>query len=671
MIRFAATVFLSAFLLFQIQPIIAKMILPWFGGASSVWSVCLVFFQAELLLGYLYVHLLHESLSPRRQNLLHATLLVLSLATLPVVANPTWAATLESPTWGVLVVLAAAVGMPYLLLSTTGPLMQAWYARSFATVMPYRLYALSNLASMLALLSYPVLVEPYFPVRDQALGWSAAYVVFVLVCLASTWLSWQRAARDEIRPTTTSDEPAPPPAWGECLLWVGLAMTASILLLAMTRQLTQDIAPVPFLWVLPLSIYLLSFILCFDAPRYYYRPGFLLALPLAFLAVDRVLTGSSLPVPILVALLALSLFVFCMVCHGELVRRRPAVRRLTLFYLMLSIGGALGGTFVGLLAPAIFNAYFELPIGLFLCAALVIVVLWRDLQPRWRWLLLAALLVYGYRLGDISVDYVKEYRRVLRNFYGQLRVIDVSDGDLGVKRKMVHGVIYHGEQFLSPPLRRRPTAYFCELSGIGQTFLGLAGDQPLKIGVLGLGVGTLASYGRSGDEMRIYEINEQVLDLARSEFTYLADSAARIVPVLGDARLMLEREPTQNFDLLVMDAFSGDSVPTHLLTIEAMEGYFRHLKRDGVLAVNISNRYLDLRPVVAAAAQRLGRTALIIEARPDPGDRFCLYSVWVLVVTPEGLARLPEEMRSAERLVPRPGFSEWTDGFSNLLGILK
>lgn len=671
MIRFATTVFLSAFLLFQIQPIIAKMILPWFGGASSVWSVCLVFFQAELLLGYLYVHLLHESLSPRRQNLLHATLLVLSLATLPVVANPTWAATLESPTWGVLVVLAAAVGMPYLLLSTTGPLMQAWYARSFATVMPYRLYALSNLASMLALLSYPVLVEPYFPVRDQALGWSAAYVVFVLVCLASTWLSWQRAAREEIRPTTTSDEPAPPPAWGECLLWVGLAMTASILLLAMTRQLTQDIAPVPFLWVLPLSIYLLSFILCFDAPRYYYRPGFLLALPLAFLAVDRVLTGSSLPVPILVALLALSLFVFCMVCHGELVRRRPAVRRLTLFYLMLSIGGALGGTFVGLLAPAIFNAYFELPIGLFLCAALVIVVLWRDLQPRWRWLLLAALLVYGYRLGDISVDYVKEYRRVLRNFYGQLRVIDVSDGELGIKRKMVHGVIYHGEQFLSPPLRRRPTAYFCELSGIGQTFLGLAGDQPLKIGVLGLGVGTLASYGRSGDEMRIYEINEQVLDLARSEFTYLADSAARIVPVLGDARLMLEREPTQNFDLLVMDAFSGDSVPTHLLTIEAMEGYFRHLKRDGVLAVNISNRYLDLRPVVAAAAQRLGRTALIIEARPDPGDRFCLYSVWVLIVTPEGLARLPEEMRNAERLVPRQGFSEWTDGFSNLLGILK
>ena len=671
MIRFATTVFLSAFLLFQIQPIIAKMILPWFGGASSVWSVCLVFFQAELLLGYLYVHLLHESLSPRRQNLLHATLLVLSLATLPVVANPTWAATLESPTWGVLVVLAAAVGMPYLLLSTTGPLMQAWYARSFATVMPYRLYALSNLASMLALLSYPVLVEPYFPVRDQALGWSAAYVVFVLVCLASTWLSWQRAAREEIRSTTTSDEPAPPPAWGECLLWVGLAMTASILLLAMTRQLTQDIAPVPFLWVLPLSIYLLSFILCFDAPRYYYRPGFLLALPLAFLAVDRVLTGSSLPVPILVALLALSLFVFCMVCHGELVRRRPAVRRLTLFYLMLSIGGALGGTFVGLLAPAIFNAYFELPIGLFLCAALVIVVLWRDLQPRWRWLLLAALLVYGYRLGDISVDYVKEYRRVLRNFYGQLRVIDVSDGELGIKRKMVHGVIYHGEQFLSPQLRRRPTAYFCELSGIGQTFLGLAGDQPLKIGVLGLGVGTLASYGRSGDEMRIYEINEQVLDLARSEFTYLADSAARIVPVLGDARLMLEREPTQNFDLLVMDAFSGDSVPTHLLTIEAMEGYFRHLKRDGVLAVNISNRYLDLRPVVAAAAQRLGRTALIIEARPDPGDRFCLYSVWVLIVTPEGLARLPEEMRNAERLVPRQGFSEWTDGFSNLLGILK
>ncbi|HRD92367.1 MAG TPA: fused MFS/spermidine synthase [Accumulibacter sp.] len=671
MLSFAITVFLSAFLLFQVQPIIAKMILPWFGGSSSVWSTCLVFFQAELLLGYLYVHLLHELLSPRRQNIVHCVLLLLSLATLPVVADPTWKdAAFENPTWNVLVVLAAAVGMPYLLLSTTGPLMQAWYARSFASLMPYRLYALSNLASMIALLSYPVLVEPYFRVHDQAIAWSAAYVVFVVACLGSAWQSWKGVSSErELAATSAVATPRPP--WTECLLWIGLAMTASLLLLAITRHLTQDVAPVPFLWVLPLSIYLLSFILCFDAPRYYYRPGFLAALPLAFLAIDRVLDGAGLDVPLLVALMSLSLFVICMVCHGELVRRRPAVRHLTLFYLMLSIGGALGGTFVGLIAPAIFNAYFELPIGLFLCAALVISVLWRELQPRWRGLLLLALLAYGYRLGGISVDYVEDYRLVLRNFYGQLRVADVSDEDLGVKRKMFHGRVNHGEQFLSPEYRRQPTAYYCESSGIGLALRSLADDQPLRIGILGLGAGTLATYGRAGDEMRMYEINDQVVELARSEFSYLADSAATIVPVLGDGRLMLESEAPQNFDLLAIDAFSGDSIPTHLLTLEAMRAYLRHLKSDGLLAVHITNRYLDLRPVIAAAASQLGMAALIFDLDPAADDRFCRHSVWVLLMSPERAAKVPKAMQAADKLSPRPGFEVWTDSFSNLLGVLR
>ena len=671
MISFAVTVFLSAFLLFQIQPIVAKMILPWFGGSSSVWSICLVFFQAELLLGYLYVHLLHESLSPRRQNLVHGALLLLSLATLPVIASPAAQGSgFENPTWNVLIVLAATVGMPYLLLSTTGPLMQAWYARSFNSLMPYRLYALSNLASMVALLSYPVLVEPYFPVRNQGLIWSAGYALFVVACLGSAWQSWQGVA-SEREGTASPPESTPRPSWRECLLWVGLAMTASILLLAITRHLTQDVAPVPFLWVLPLSIYLLSFILCFDAPRYYYRPGFLCALPVAFVALDQVVDNRGMSVPALVALLSVSLFVFCMVCHGELVRRRPPVRHLTLFYLMLSIGGALGGSFVGLLAPALFNAYFELPIGLFLCGALVIIVLWRELKPMWRWLALLALLAYGIRLGGISVDYVADYRRVLRNFYGQLRVSDVTYEGLGVRRAIYHGRINHGEQFLAVEHRRRPTAYYCEMSGIGQAIRSLAGQQPLKIGILGLGAGTLATYGRRGDEMRIYEINEQVLDLARDDFTYLADSEARIVPVLGDGRLMLEREPAQNYDLLAIDAFSGDSIPTHLLTLEAVQAYLRQLKDDGVLAIHVTNRYLDLRPVVAGAAAQLGRTALIVDLDPDDGDRFCRHSVWVLLAQPERAAQLAKAMTKVETLLPRPGFKVWTDDFSNLLNILK
>lgn len=674
MLLFATTVFLSAFLLFQIQPIVGKMILPWFGGSSSVWSTCIVFFQAELLLGYAYVHWLHEKLPGRRQALVHGGLLLLSLATLPVVADPAWKGTaMAHPGLSVLAVLATAVGAPYLLLSTTGPLMQAWYARSHSasltTARPYRLYALSNLASMLGLLSYPVLIEPFLPVGAQLMSWSAAYAVFVVTCVATAVLAWHRMAPPAVaHPAELAA--APPPGWRECLLWIGLSATPSILLLAMTRHLTQDVAPVPFLWVLPLSIYLLSFILCFDAPRYYVRPVFLAALPLALVAMDSVL-DSGTDVPLLIGLLCACLFIFCMVCHGELVRRKPPVRHLTLFYLMLSVGGALGGLLVGLVAPAIFTAYFELPLGLFLCAALVVIVLWRELRPVWRGVLLLALLGYGWRLGDISQEYVQGYRRVVRNFYSQLRVQDSTDATLGPQRTMLHGRINHGEQYTALAHRRQPTAYYCEKSGIGRAIRSLPQAQPLKLGVVGLGAGTLSVYGRAGDEMRIYEINEQVLDLARSEFSYLADTPARIVPVLGDGRLMLEREAPQQFDLLAMDAFSGDSIPTHLLTLEAIQTYLGHLKPEGLLAIHITNHYLDLRPVMAAAAQHFGKTALLYKLQPEDNDAYCSHSIWVLFMRPERASSLPASLQDGERLAPRPGFKPWTDSFSNLLGILK
>ncbi|MFM9916290.1 MAG: spermidine synthase [Rhizobacter sp.] len=654
------------------------MILPWFGGSSSVWSVCLVFFQVELLVGYAYVHWLHEKVAARRQPLVHGFLLLASVAMLPVAADPAWKGSTLAPGLSVLAVLAIAVGAPYLMLSTTGPLMQTWYARSFPSsgldAKPYRLYALSNLASMLALLSYPVLVEPLLPVGTQARLWSAAYVAFVATCLATAFFTRRRMA--PAAPAAAPDAPVAPnsephPGWKECLIWIGLAATASMLLLSMTRHLTQDVAPVPFLWIAPLSIYLLSFILCFDAPRYYVRPLFLIALPLAFLALDRVL-DSGMEVPVLIALISLSLFVFCMVCHGELVRRKPPVRYLTLFYLMLSIGGALGGLLVGLVAPAIFNAYFELPIGLFLCAALVTVVLWRDLRTAWRVVLLLALFGYGWRLADISWEYVHGYRKVVRNFYSQLRIDDVTDDVLGPKRKMVHGRINHGEQFMDPTLRKVPTAYYCEKSGVGRAIRSLQQPgQPLQIGVVGLGAGTLAAYGRAGDVMRIYEINEQVLELARSDFTFLSDSAARIEPVLGDGRLMLERDPPQHFDLLAMDAFSGDSIPAHLLTLEAMKTYFGQIKPDGLLAVHITNRYLDLEPVMAAVAQHLGKTALIYDLDPGDDDLYCRHTTWVLMMSPERAAALRESLRDGVPLKPRAGFVAWTDSFSNLFSILK
>jgi len=678
MLLFATTVFLSAFLLFQIQPIIAKMILPWFGGSSSVWSVCMVFFQAELLLGYAYVHWLHEKLSAQRQVIVHLGLLALSLLMLPVAADPSWKGdALTSPSWAVFVVLAVSVGAPYLMLSTTGPLMQAWYAHAFQTTgadaKPYRLYALSNLASMIALLSYPVVIEPFFAVGLQAQGWSAGYVLFVVAAIATGMVVYRKKSNGVVQ-TQSAETPEARPSLRECLLWIGLAASASILLLTMTRQLTNDVAPVPFLWVLPLSIYLLSFILCFDAPRYYVRSAFLVALPLSFIALGFVM-NRSMSVPVMIVLIALTLFVFCMVCHGELVRRKPSVRHLTLFYLMMSIGGALGGTFVGLIAPLIFTAYFEMPIGLFMCAALVCVVLWNGTATIWRVVLLLALLGYGWRLADGAFESVNGSRVVMRNFYSQLRIEDTPQAATGPQhgtlRKMVHGGIVHGEQYLDPKLRKTPTAYYCHRSGIGLAIDSLAQSSALKIGVVGLGAGTMATYSRAGDEMRMYEINEQVLELALSEFTYLSDSPAKIVSVLGDGRLMLEREPSQQFDLLAMDAFSGDSIPAHLLTLEAMKTYFGHLKPEGMLAVHITNHYLDLEPVVAAAAQHFGKVAIAFNLKLDPKDEFCRHSVWVLLMSPERAANLPEALKAGKVLKPSANFKAWTDSFSNLLGILK
>ncbi|WP_374643184.1 spermidine synthase [Hydrogenophaga sp.] len=673
MLLFATTVFLSAFLLFQVQPIVAKMILPWFGGSSSVWTLCMVFFQVELLLGYAYVHWVHEKLRPQRQPWVHGALLLLSLATLPVVADPAWKLTAQAqPTWSVLGVLATTVGVPYLLLSTTGPLMQAWFARCFVErgQQTYRLYALSNLASMLALLSYPVLVEPRLAVAPQAWIWSAGYALFVLSCVATAAYTLRR--QQVGAHSTQALGYAPRPPLREILLWVGLAACASTLLLALTRHLTQDVAPVPFLWVLPLALYLLSFILCFDAPRYYVRPVFLAALPLSFVALDRVMAG-GLDVPWLVVLLCSALFVCCMVCHGELVRRKPAVRHLTLFYLMLSVGGALGGLFVGLLAPTLFSAYFELPIALWSTGLLVTCALWTEIgrrAPRWGHALLGlALLIFGARLVDVSLNDVRGYTEVVRNFYSQTRIEDSMDEDLGPVRTMVHGRITHGEQYLHHA--GKPTAYYCERSGVARALASLPTDRPRQLGVVGLGAGTLAVYGRLGDEMRVYEINDQVVDLAERHFSYLRDTSARIVPVLGDGRLMLERETPQGFDLLAMDAFSGDSIPTHLVTLEAFDAYTRHLRPGGLLAVHITNTYLDLRPVMAAAAHHLGRIALLVELASGHGDPFCRRSSWVVFVSPEQARALPPSLQGAEVLKPTLGFRPWTDTFSNLFDILK
>lgn len=679
MLLYALTISLSAFLLFAVQPIIAKMILPWFGGSSAVWSTCMLFFQAVLLLGYAYAHWLHQKIKARPQALFHIGLLAVSLATLPIIPNPAWrTATAAQPSLRILALLAVTVGLPYLLLSSTSPLLQAWYARGHKDGMPYRLFALSNFFSMLALLSYPLLVEPNLSVHTQGVIWSAAFAAFTLCCALTAWRS---AASTAALPAGVSADPAPPaPAISDRLLWLGLAAAASVLLLAVTNHLTQDVAAIPFLWILPLSVYLLSFIICFESPRFYNRAVFLplVVASLGFMTY-RIWSGhvrmSTRPV---IALLSFALFVCCMVCHGELARLKPHPRFLTGFYVTVSFGGAIGGLFVGLIAPNVFNAYFEFPLGLAFCAAVLLLLFARELRrlpAAARYTAIgactAAVCWYVWFLAGIMNFMVNDYRVVARNFYGQLRVYDTADPekDPDAARELVHGTVNHGEQLLRAEYRRQPITYFCPESGIGRVMKAQEG-APRRIGILGLGCGTLAAYGKSGDTLRIYEINPLVLQLAHSQFTYLDDTPAKVEVALGDARLQLENEPPQQFDLLVMDAFSGDSVPVHLITREAFRTYFRHLKPDGILAVNITNAYLDLQPVIERAASDFGKVSFAYFYDPDP-DSMCFACSWTLIMSPETLQRHPELATHATRLQPHPHFREWTDDFSNMFSILK
>ena len=680
MLLYALTISLSAFLLFQVQPVIAKMILPWFGGTSAVWTTCMLFFQAVLLLGYLYAHWLHEKLPSRKQAWIHIGVLAVSLAALPILPNSAWkVATAGNPSLRILALLAVTVGPPYFLLSSTSPLLQAWYARHNRRGLPYRLFALSNSASMLALLSYPLLVEPILPARVQAIAWSAGYVVFAVLCALTAW----RSSGETIAAaaSTNEEEPVDRPDSTERVLWLALSACASVLLLAVTTHLTQDIAPIPFLWILPLSIYLLTFIICFEAPGAYLRIVFLplLVAALGFMGYELWPYHQSLPMRATIAAFAAALFICCMVCHGELVRIRPHPRYLTRFYVAVSLGGVCGGLFVGLLAPSIFHAYREFPIGLALCALLAFRMLLPDAWrlPRfWKYLASGALaaVVCTYLAGMVLVmqEMTGGYRLAERNFYGQLKIR--ADGDPGIDEyaslQLIHGAINHGAQFVRQPYHSEPATYFCRESGIGRAMRAQQGSAR-RIGILGLGCGTLAAYGRAGDIIHIYEINPLILEIANRDFTYLHDTAAKVEVTMGDGRLSLESEPSQQFDILVMDAFSGDSVPVHLLTREAFQTYFRHLKPNGILAVNITNTYLDLKPVVERAATALDKVAYAYDYEADDDDEICFSCSWALIMGRQTWDAQPTLHSDAKLLRPHPKFRIWTDDFSNMFSILK
>lgn len=672
LILYAGTIVLSAFLLFQVQPIIGKMVLPWFGGSAAAWTVCMLFFQFTLLLGYLYAHLSSRHLAPRRQAWLHTALLLAAALTLPIIPGENWKPGAEDdPALLLLGLLAATIGLPYFLLSTTGPLVQHWFAQERPGSVPYRLFALSNFASLLGLLSYPLLFEPRFTVKEMSTFWSAGFVVFALFCAA---LALSGRGRMATAPAALQHKAASGsgPSLRDCLAWCTLAAVPTVILMSATSHLTANIAPIPLLWVLPLVLYLLTFILCFESARWYKRWLFL---PLMAVLTPLLIAGTTFPsllpsgIAWPVLLFSISIFAYCMACHGELARLKPPPAQLTAYYLMIAIGGAVGGLFAGLLAPRIFNDDYELTLS---CIAAVCVVgaacYYRPAQEMQRGARIKATVFCTTLVGVLwgaNAIWPSTPTAKARNFYGTVKVKD-SQRDEGKVRQLTHGVIVHGRQFLDPQKRRWPTTYYGNTGGAGIAIAASRNGGGQRVGVIGLGAGTMAAYCRPGDVYRFYEINPLVIAFAEQHFSFLHDCPAVKEFALGDARLVLDAEAPQQFDMLAVDAFSGDAVPVHLLTREAFAIYFRHLKPDGVLAIHISNRYLNMAPVVKRAADSFQRPAYLVENKSDPA-RGITAATWVLLGPSARLA----PYAALKELPPAPRVRPWTDDYSSLLGIIK
>ena len=739
MLAFALTIFAGAFLLFQVQPLIGKYILPWFGGSPGVWTTCMLFFQMLLLGGYAYAHATSRFLKPRAQAVLHVVLLAAALATLPITPSDTWKThAAGDPTWHILALLAASLGLPYLVLSATGPLMQEWFRRTSPGVSPYRLYALSNVGSLLALVSYPFYFETQFTRAAQAKFWSWGLVVYAACAAFCAWRVWRRAEPDAAqRSADAADAAAPRPALGQRALWLCLPACASILLLAVTNKMCQDVAVIPFLWVLPLGLYLLTFIISFDGPRWYSRFYYTLALAAAMVAVCVALfEGADMPIVQQVVIYSATMFVGCMICHGELYHLKPHPRHLTSFYLMISAGGAVGGLFVALVAPYVFDNFYEIHLALALAVLLLLVLSLRGANAlsaaRWRWLglLLGAAAVYGAARGAGRLQWavwagalllaaglwfwsrrragglnwhrltcatmaaglvalvvalgrqiVESSRGALvsgRNFYGVLSVFQYQqENPLNHYYVLQHGRITHGLQFAAPDRAAMVTSYFGPQTGLGLALRNFPRQDNQRIGLLGLGVGTIAAYGKPGDYLRIYEINPHVTEIAAKPFSYVALCKAKVDIVMGDGRLSMEQEAPQNLDFLIMDAFSSDAVPVHLLTKEAFEIYLRHLKPDGAILVNISNRYLDLRPVVENAAKVFGLQAHTVNsedggADEDEGGWWLYGATWMILSKNQDFMNRDALRHAAAPPSTKPNtIPLWTDDYASMFRILQ
>ena len=714
---FAATVLLGAFLLFQVQPLFGKLVLPWFGGSPAVWTTCLMFFQTVLLAGYAYAHGLAQLRPVSRQMIVHLTLVALALLLLPITPDESWQpAEGTRPIGQILLLLTRYVGLPYLLLAATSPLVQSWFAAVYVKGAPYRLYALSNLGSLAGLLSYPLVVEPRLTTDRQGVWWSVAFGVYAVLCgVLALRMRRLRLAADAApraassRAASSRADPAEPAvgrrAWA---WWILLPALASVLLMAITNHVCQNVAVIPLLWIVPLTLYLLTFIICFDKQRWYVRRWFaagalVAVLAASYLVMLRYLDGFFLAlgwdalwfqlthnVIIEGTVYLLILFLMCMVCHGELVQRKPPPARLTAFYLAVSAGGALGGIVVAVICPLVFSSYVELNLGLLVGFGLALYVFADEARRHWipkisRLLRLTAVILAATVTAIVVLGQWEAWDREgglvrVRNFYGVMSVKErFPDQPEWRGLALYHGRTLHGFQHTLPELHDRPTTYYTEEGGAGRALAVARDAGPLRVGAVGLGVGTVATYGRPGDYFRFYEIDEDVIRLARQYFSFLPGSAADIDVVVGDARVSLAREPSQQFHVLVLDAFSGDTIPVHLLTAEAFGVYLRHVRDDGMIAAHISSRYVDLVPVMLALARHYELAEAYVPW--PPGE------VTIKWVEEKGLSVTPSQwmlLARRSRVLERPPIREatqfppvnrplrlWTDQSNNMLQVLR
>jgi SAM-dependent methyltransferase len=719
---FTIAIFLSSFLLFLIQPMFARLLLPKLGGAPSVWNVAMLFYQALLLAGYLYAHWLAR-FEIRRQVLIHISALAIAALTLPLsLADPACLGA-ESPVTSIIGLLAISIGPVFFIVSAQAPLLQAWFARSghAAAHNPYFLYSASNAGSFLALLSYPLLVEPQFPLFSQTASWSFGFLI-LLVAVAACGIVAAAAGRNHPQCLQGAQEPltSRKPTWNARLLWIALAAVPSGLLLSTTSHLTTDIMAMPLLWVIPLAIYLLTFVIVFDdrSGRIVAHSRRIAPYCLVALAWSVFLPLKSMPW-LSAGLSLLSLFYVTLALHGRLAAGRPSADRLTEFYLWLSVGGALGGVFCALLAPQIFNWTYEHPLLLLAAAALLRgeqVVLWasrlsaaRVAVPVTLFAVLALVTAIGINEGAgwavsraltavaamLLIENSAAFTVCLgllmlagggwgklaaeradyssRSFFGTYFVRD--DGLLG-QRFFVHGTTVHGVQRLQPAAVLQPTSYYGPGSGIAQVLDDARGSFPVArtVGIVGLGIGTLACYKRPGETWTAFEIDSKVVEIARDpeKFTFMSDCGSDIQVVVGDGRLELAKIPASAFDVLAVDAFSSDSIPLHMLTAEAFAVYQRALRPDGILLVHITNRHLDLELVIESIAEANGWSALIRRENGREDAASLAPSRWVALT--RSRSRLEEIAKASgvdwDTLRSTTGLRPWTDDWASVLPVL-